>query len=123
MILKDIKELLEAEVITGHDRLDQDITAAGASDLMSDVLAFGKPGILLLTGLSNSQSVRTANIIDAKAIVYVRGKRPDQEGIELAKGKNIPLLSTKFLMYAACGLLFSQGLRGISSPPVRDRHE
>ena len=86
---------------------------------MSDVLAFGKPGILLLTGLSNSQSVRTANIIDAKAIIYVRGKKPDQEGIELARAKNIPLLSTQFMMYTACGLLFSHGLKGIGAPPVR----
>jgi predicted transcriptional regulator len=118
MTLKEIKEILEAEVITGHDRLDQEISAAGASDLMSDVLAFGKPGILLLTGLSNSQSVRTANIIDAKAIVYVRGKKPDPEGIALAKGKNIPILSTKFLMFRACGLLFSHGLMGIGVPPA-----
>jgi hypothetical protein len=68
MTLNEIKELLQAEVITGKDKLDIEITFAGGSDLMSDVLAFGKPGILLLTGLSNAQSVRTANIIDAKAI-------------------------------------------------------
>ncbi len=74
MTLKEIKELLQAEVITGIDSLDLEIEFAGGSDLMRDVLAFGKPGILLLTGLSNAQSVRTANIIDAKAIVYVRGK-------------------------------------------------
>jgi predicted transcriptional regulator len=123
MTLKEIKELLQAEVISGHDRLDEEITSAGGSDLMSDVLAFGKPGILLLTGLSNSQSVRTANIIEAKAIVYVRGKKPDQEGIELAKGKNIPLLSTKFMMYTACGLLFSHGLKGIGAPWAKDSHE
>jgi hypothetical protein len=49
----------------------------------------------------------------------VRGKKPDQEGIELARGKNIPLLSTKFMMYTACGLLFSHGLKGIDAPPVR----
>jgi len=118
MTLKEIQELLQAEVITGADRLDEEITAGGASDLMSDVLAFGKPGILLLTGLSNSQSVRTANIIDAKAIIYVRGKKPDQAGIELAKGKGIPLLSTRFMMYTACGLLFSHGLKGISASAV-----
>ena len=123
MTLREIKELLQAEVITGHGRLDEEITFAGGSDLMSDVLAFGKPGILLLTGLSNSQSVRTANIIDAKAIVYVRGKKPDQEGIELAKGKNIPLLSTKFMMYTACGLLFSHGLKGIGAPLANNSHE
>ena len=117
MTLKEIKELLQAEVICGEDSLDIEITFAGGSDLMSDVLAFGKPGILLLTGLSNAQSVRTAHIIDAKAIVYVRGKKPDKPGIELAKEKGIPLLSTKFMMYTACGLLFSHGLSGVSSTP------
>jgi len=116
MTLKEIKELLQAEVINGDDSLDVEITFAGGSDLMSDVLAFGKPGILLLTGLSNAQSVRTANIIDAKAIVYVRGKKPDKMGVELAREKGIPLLSTKLMMYTACGLLFSHGLPGVSGP-------
>ena len=114
MTLKEIKEILKAEVITGEESLGEEITFAGGSDLMSDVLAFGKPGILLLTGLSNAQSVRTANIIDAKAIVYVRGKRPEEVGIKLAKEMGIPLLSTNFMMYATCGLLFSHGLPGVS---------
>jgi predicted transcriptional regulator len=114
MTLKEIKALLQAEVIIGEESLDEEITFAGGSDLMSDVLAFGKPGILLLTGLSNVQSVRTANIIDAKAVVYVRGKKPDKIGIEIAKENGIPLLSTKFMMYTACGLLFSHGVPGVS---------
>ena len=114
MTLKDIKELLQAEVMVGSDQLDMKVEFAGGSDLMSDVLAFGKPGILLLTGLSNAQSVRTANIIDAKAVVYVRGKKPDQAGIDFAREKQIPLLSTKFMMYTACGLLFCNGLPGVS---------
>ena len=114
MTLKEIKELLQAEVIVGDDCLDLEITFAGGSDLMSDVLAFGKPGILLLTGLSNAQSVRTANIIDAKAILYVRGKKPDKVGIALAREKGIPLLSTKHMMYTSCGLLFNHGLPGVS---------
>jgi predicted transcriptional regulator len=114
MTLREIKELLQAEVIHGDESLDVEITFAGGSDLMSDVLAFGKPGILLLTGLSNAQSVRTANIIDAKAIVYVRGKKPDKMGIELARENGIPLLSTKYMMYTACGLLFGRGLPGVN---------
>lgn len=81
---------------------------------MSDVLAFGKPGILLLTGLTNTQSVRTANIIDATAVVYVRGKKPDQEGIRLAKEMKIPLLCTKLMMYQACGILYNSGLKGVA---------
>jgi predicted transcriptional regulator len=114
MTLKEVKELLHAEVIFGEEYLDIEITFAGGSDLMSDVLAFGKPGILLLTGLSNAQSVRTADIVEAKAIVYVRGKRPTPDGITLAEEKGIPVLSTQYMMYTSCGLLFKQGLPGVS---------
>lgn len=113
MILREISELLQAEVICGEENLDQEITSVGGSDLMSDVLAFGKPGLLLLTGLSNAQSVRTANIIDAKAIIYVRGKKPDDLGISLAKEKGIPLLSTRHMMYSACGILYKNGISGL----------
>ncbi len=114
MTLREIKEILQAEIIYGDDHLEDKIEFAGASDLMSDVLAFGKPGILLLTGLTNAQSVRTADIIEAKAIVYVRGKVPDKEAVEMAKNKGIPILSSKHMMYKACGLLYSHGLLGVS---------
>jgi len=113
MKLREVKELLKAQVIWGDDHLELEVERAGASDLMSDVLALGKPGMLLITGLANVQSVRTADIIEAKAIVYVRGKRPDQEGIALAQKKGIPLLSTDFLMYQACGVLFNRGLKSV----------
>ena len=113
MTLREIQKILDAELICGENRLDIEIRSAGGSDLMSDVLAFGEPGLLLLTGLTNVQSVRTAEIIDAKAVVYVRGKRPQEGGIELAKEKGIPLLSTKYMMYKACGLLYSAGLMGV----------
>jgi predicted transcriptional regulator len=113
MKLREVATLLEAEVIFGEDHLDEEFEFAGASDLMSDVLAFGKPGILLLTGLANTQSMRTAEIIEAKAIVYVRGRRPSREGIELAEKSKMPVLSTSFLMYKACGLLYGRGIRGI----------
>lgn len=113
MTLRDIKELLDAEVICGENYLEKEIKFAGGSDMMSDVLAFGQPGLLLLTGLSNSQSVRTADIIEASAIIYVRGKRPDDVGIDLAKEKDIPLLCTQHTMYASCGILYNQGLPGV----------
>ncbi len=113
MTLKDIKELLDAEVICGKEHLGIEIKFAGGSDMMSDVLAFGKPGLLLLTGLSNSQSVRTADIIEASAIIYVRGKKPDDVGVDLAREKDIPLLTTHHTMYTSCGILYNKGLPGV----------
>jgi len=111
MILEEVKRILDCKVIVGTEKLKTVVNTACASDLMSDVLAFGKPGALLLTGLTNSQSVQTANIMDVKAIVYVRGKNPTEEAVKLAKEKGIPLLSTGLLMYDACGKLYSSGLK------------
>lgn len=80
------------------------------ADLMSDVLAFSQPGTLLLTGLTNPQVVRTAEMADVKAIVFVRGKQPPSETVALAREKGIPLLATRFTLYESCGRLFAQGL-------------
>lgn len=113
--LKDIKEILKADVIwADEDLLELNIERAGAADLMSDILAFTKSGSLMLTGLINVQSVRTADIAEVSAIIYVRGKKPTEESIELARARRIPLLSTKLHMYEACGLLFSKGILGNS---------
>ena len=115
MKLGEIQRILGAELIWGSEaQMEIEIDYAGASDLMSDVLAFSKPGLLFLTGLANAKSVRTADIVEAKAIIYVRGKKPDMEGLELAMEKGIPILSTKCMMYEACGLLKENGLPGIT---------
>ena len=110
MTLEDIRATLGCEVLACEDKLSVDVMAAFGSDLMSDVLAFIKPGSLLLTGLVTQQSVRTADVADARAILYVRGKHPTDESIELAVEKGIPLLCTAFTMYEACGKLYAAGL-------------
>jgi predicted transcriptional regulator len=114
MNLKDIKRILEAEVIVGDDQLDKDVTIACGCDLMSDVLSFVKPGALLLTGLINPQVVRTAEMADLRAICFVRGKKPAQETIEMAESKSIPLLTTPLLLFESCGRLHREGIFGCS---------
>jgi predicted transcriptional regulator len=112
MKLEEVREALEAQVVWGEDRLEVEIQVACAADLMSDVLAFIKPHSLLLTGLTNVQSVRTADVAEVKAVVYVRGKPPDREAVELAKEKGIAVLTTRLPMYESCGRLYRRGLRG-----------
>jgi serine/threonine-protein kinase RsbT len=120
MKLKTIQGLLHADLISGTEiQLETEIASACGSDLMSDVLAFGRSGQVLLTGLTNAQSIRTANIIAVKALVYVRGKRPNEEALELAKLKEIPVLATRYMMYEACGLLYRNGLPGVGAPDHR----
>jgi predicted transcriptional regulator len=114
MILEDVRKILEAEVIAGDDLLNKDVVMACGSDLMSDVLSFVKSGSLLLTGLTNPQVVRTAEMADLAAICFVRGKKPDAETIEIAKSKDIPLLTTYLPMFESCGRLHKKGLPGCS---------
>ncbi len=91
-----------------------DLNIACGSDLLSDVLAFTKSDSLLLTGLTNPQVVRTAEIAEVRAICFVRGKIPMAETIELAMEKDLPLMSTALLMHESCGRLYSRGLMGCS---------
>jgi predicted transcriptional regulator len=81
--------------------------------MMSDVLAYAEPGALMVTGLVNSQSVRTADIADAAAIIYVRGKRPDDQTVGLADEMNNPLLASDMGLFEACGILYAAGLKGV----------
>lgn len=115
MKLSKIKELLNGECIVGDEFLDEyEVYYAFGCDLMSDVLAFSNENTLLLTGLTNAQVIRTAEMLDISSIVFVRGKKPDDNTIELARTNNKILLSTKHILYTSCGILFSNGLKGVN---------
>jgi predicted transcriptional regulator len=110
--LREVKEILEAEVFVGHNQLGMEVKTAFGADLMSDVLAFAKAGSLLLTGLTNPQIVRTSDVLDIAAIIIVRGKRPLPETIQLAEELQIPLLSTKYILFETAGRLYTKGIVG-----------
>ena len=112
MTLAEIQRVLDADVLCGAESLGMRIPVAYASDLMSDVLTMARSGALLLTGLTNSQVVRTAEMAEIGAVCFVRGKQPPAETMALAKEKGIPLLATKLLMYECCGHLHEEGLAG-----------
>jgi predicted transcriptional regulator len=108
--LKEIVRVIEGRILTKQPIPDLEIPSCGASDLMSDALSFMKPGSLLLTGLVHPQSVRTAEMADLAAIVFVRGKIPDTEVISLADELTIPLVASPYGMYEICGRLYEAGL-------------
>lgn len=112
MKITDIKELLDAEIVCGDENLDKQVYSACGSDMMSDVLAYVKDQAVLLTGLINSQVIRTAEMMDMVCIVFVRSKSPNEEMIELARESGIVLMKTKKRLYEACGTLYVNGLVG-----------
>lgn len=112
MTIGQVKDILNARLHTPGADLDVQVHAACGSDMMSDVLAYVKDQAVLLTGLNNPQVVRTAEMMDMVCIVFVRGKQPQEQIVAMAAERGMAVLSTDLPMFAACGRLYEQGLRG-----------
>lgn len=113
MKLCEIRDILDAEVLVGVEFLDREVYSAFGSDLMSDVLAFINEKSILLTGLTNPQVIRTAEMADLFAIVFVRGKMPSKDLLELALEKDITIMTTEYTLYTTSGKLYQEGLKGV----------
>ncbi len=112
MKLREIRDLLDAELITEDTNLDKEIKYVNAADLISDVLAYSTgPGALLITGIVHPQVIYAANTIDLGGILFVRGKRPNEATLQLAIENQVPLLTTRYIMFETCGRLYQLGLR------------
>ncbi|MCD6302494.1 MAG: hypothetical protein J7M15_03090 [Anaerolineae bacterium] len=112
MDLRQVLTIIDGKVISQEADLSMQVAMACGADLMSDVLVFTHDGTLLMTGLTNPQVVRTAEMAGILAIVFVRGKYPPPETIALAKENGIPLLASRYTMYETCGRLYGAGLPG-----------
>ena len=113
MKLCDCAEILGAEILVPAVDSEFEISVACGADLMSDVMAFScSSNEAMLTGLVNLQTIRTAEMMDVKVIVFVRGKIPNDQMVEMASEKGICILTTKLPMFTACGLLFQAGVKG-----------
>ncbi|MBQ9469278.1 MAG: hypothetical protein IJU52_09775 [Clostridia bacterium] len=112
MKIREIAEIAGAEVLACEDLVDHEVHSACGSDMMSDVLAFVKEQGLLITGLVNTQVIRTAEMMDMRAVLFVRSKRPTPEILELAKRAEIVVMATPMRMFEACGLIYESGLKG-----------
>jgi len=117
MKLRDILPAIKGRVLSEKIDLDKDVDFGAAADLMSDVLSFAKANAVLLTGLTNSQVIRTAEMADVVAVVFVRGKLPPADTLRLAEERGMPLVVSDYSMFEACGRLFALGLRGSDPLP------
>ena len=124
--IRMIKDVLQATVIEGEDKLDTTVNRVYASDLMSDVLAFGRPYSILFTGLATQQAVISAHMAEFKGVVFVRGKVPKDGAKEFAKENDLVLLSTEMDMYDACVRIEAarKGIEaGLTAKPAGEKSE
>lgn len=110
--MRDMAAILDARVLRGSAKLEQNVYCACCSDLMSDVLAFVNEKTVLLTGLTNQHVIRTAEILDIRCIIYTRGKTPQDEVLDSADKVGLVILSTQNTMFTSSGMLYAAGLRG-----------
>ena len=111
MKVSEIIATLDGVLLEGEALLDVDIQSAFGADLMSDVMAFSKENVMLLTGLINPQAIRTADLMDIRVIIFVRGKIPTKEMVEEARRNGMAVITTGHSMFISCGRLFEAGLR------------
>lgn len=112
MTVSAVRDALSAATLTACREPASPLRGAIASDMMSDVLSFGAAGSLLITGCTNPQSVRTAELADIAVVCYVQGKHPSPASVQLATEKGILLLATEYSLFDACGRLHAAGLKG-----------
>ncbi|MDR1373782.1 MAG: hypothetical protein LBJ24_02285 [Treponema sp.] len=112
MTVAEAVRVLDGQFFSGEDKADLEVISACGADLMSDVMAFVKDRVLLLTGLVNPQVIRTAELLDIHCIIFVRGKSPSRDMIDMAEDADIILGGTKLPMFLSCGKLYEAGLKG-----------
>ncbi len=112
MKISQIKDMLNAELLCGEEHLDGEVFSACCSDMMSDVLAYVKDQGVLLTGLVNSQVIRTASMMDMVCVVFVRSKTPTEEMLNIARECGIVVMRSSYRAFEAAGILYSGGLNG-----------
>lgn len=113
MKIKDLLETVSGEILCGATHIDMEVVYGFSSDMMSDVLTLLEDDILLITGLANSQAIRTAVMSDIKNVVIARGKVVTDDMIELANDSDIAIISSPFSIYKISGLLYNKGLKSI----------
>lgn len=113
MRLRDIAAAVQGEVICGAERLDENVDYAFASDLMSDVLTIKTDDFLLITGLANVQSVRTAEMSDVEYILFVCGKAVTDEMTSLAEDNGMVVIRTDYSMFKTSGILYGAGIKPV----------
>jgi predicted transcriptional regulator len=118
MTVNEAVKVLEGQLFCGEEKADLEVASACGADLMSDVMAFVKDRVLLLTGLVNPQVIRTAELLDIHCIIFVLGKSPSRDMIDMADESDIILGGTKLPMFLACGKLYEAGLKTGGTRPI-----
>ena len=111
MKIKEIVALVEGETVGSPIDPEYEVEKAFASDLMSDVLRFPMDETVLITGLCNNQTLRTAEMADLRVVILGRAKEPDEEMLKLAKEAVITIIKSQYSIFKISGILYNAGIK------------
>ena len=113
MKLSELTTLLHGTLLTQTSREIGELSFCGAADLMNEIRRQFAKGSVLVTGLTSGGVIQTAIDYKVQMVVMVRGKKPSPKELELAQAVGLPVLMTRHTLFTTCGLLYSNGLRGL----------
>lgn len=107
--LQSLLSIVQASPLTNPPGVE--LTGCYISDLLSDVLANARPGVLWVTIHTHRNVVSVASMKDIAAVLFTCGRKPEAAIIAEAAAEDILLLSTPLTTYETAGKLWEAGLR------------
>jgi len=112
--LREIVQKLSLRVLSGEEKLDENVTGGYASDLLSNVIANSKPGDIWVTMQSHANIVAVAVLKELAAILVTQGKEPDQETLKKAAEEHIAILLSPNSSFQIIGKLHELGISSMT---------
>ncbi len=106
---QDLLAIVQATPLTSLT--ETNLSGCYISDLLSDVLANAKPGVLWVTIHTHRNVVSVASMKDIAAVLFSCGRKPEAAILAEAAEEGLMLLNTPFTTYEAAGKLWEAGLR------------
>ena len=111
MTITEIAKLVNGQIVGAPADDSYVVEKAFASDLMSDVLRFPMDETVLITGLCNNQTLRTAEMADLHVVILGRAKEPDADMLALARDTDITIIKSDFSIFKISGILYGAGIK------------
>ncbi len=112
MLVKAIYQKLNLRLLSGEQHLNDEITAAYCSDILSDVMGKSKKNYLWITNQTNENVLAIAFFKELCCVILPGGIVPEDDVMQKAIDKNIALLSTELTAYEVSGELYKLGIKG-----------
>jgi hypothetical protein len=106
MKLNTIKDQLDLRLLTTGVQLENEVSGAYVSDLLSDVIANSKEGQLWITLQIHQNTIAVAKLKDLAGIIIVNNREPEEDTLQKAAEESVPLFQTSDSAFVASGKLY-----------------